>query len=172
MYPEAYLDYLVHFHGDRDYFECHEVLEEYWKQLKEDKRSVWVGLILVAVANYHYRRNNLNGAYKSLTKAIAILEEQKKLNQSLGLDRARFISLLTARAKHISTGVPYTSFNFPVTDGELLQKCLQLCEKKGLSWGSLSQAPSDIINRHISRDRGQVIQDRKEALKRRMEKKA
>lgn len=32
MYPAEYLEYLVYFHADRDYFECHEILEEYWKE--------------------------------------------------------------------------------------------------------------------------------------------
>ena len=32
QYPEAYTDYLCYFHGARDYFECHEVMEEYWKE--------------------------------------------------------------------------------------------------------------------------------------------
>ena len=27
-FPLKYIDFLVHFHGDRDYFECHEILEE------------------------------------------------------------------------------------------------------------------------------------------------
>ena len=33
VYPEAYIEYLMYFHGNRDYFECHEVLEEYWKEV-------------------------------------------------------------------------------------------------------------------------------------------
>lgn len=32
MYPEAYIEYLAEFHGSRDYFECHELLEEHWKK--------------------------------------------------------------------------------------------------------------------------------------------
>ena len=31
MYPTEYIQFLIHFHGDYDYFECHEILEEYWK---------------------------------------------------------------------------------------------------------------------------------------------
>ena len=30
-YPEAFISYLIEFHATRDYFECHELLEEYWK---------------------------------------------------------------------------------------------------------------------------------------------
>ena len=45
MYSQAYIDYLVHFHGDRDYFECHELLEEHWKKTKEDT-AILFGLAL------------------------------------------------------------------------------------------------------------------------------
>ena len=59
-FPQKYIEYLVHFHGDRDYFECHEILEEYWKKIDNgNKESIWVGLIQLAVANYHHRRKNL-----------------------------------------------------------------------------------------------------------------
>ncbi|MCD2486520.1 DUF309 domain-containing protein, partial [Staphylococcus aureus] len=51
MYPKAYIDYLVEFHATRDYFECHEILEEYWKEDPPKKRKrYWVGFIELAVA--------------------------------------------------------------------------------------------------------------------------
>lgn len=79
MYPDAYIQFLVHFHGDRDYFECHEILEEYWKEtIKGDKQSIWVGLIMLAVSNYHFRRNNNSGAQRTLQKAISIFENKKR----------------------------------------------------------------------------------------------
>ncbi len=45
MYPNAYLDYLVYFHGHRDYFECHEVLEEYWKKDQAGKKRFSLGCL-------------------------------------------------------------------------------------------------------------------------------
>ncbi len=62
MYPKAYIDYLVEFHATRDYFECHEILEEYWKEDPPKKRKrYWVGFIQLAVALYHHRRQNTAG---------------------------------------------------------------------------------------------------------------
>lgn len=50
-YPQAYIEYLEYYHGARDYFECHEVLEEYWKENPSSPLSAaWVGLIQLAVA--------------------------------------------------------------------------------------------------------------------------
>ncbi len=57
MYAKAYIEYLAHFHGTRDYFECHEVLEEHWKAVDPKNRSsVWVLLIQIAVSMYHARQ--------------------------------------------------------------------------------------------------------------------
>jgi len=39
MYPEPYLEYLIQFHAERDYFECHEILEEYWKSAPANERE-------------------------------------------------------------------------------------------------------------------------------------
>ncbi len=76
MYPTEYIQFLIHFHGDYDYFECHEILEEYWKTKPRGNRDDYlVGLIQVAVSLYHQRRTNWNGATKMMKSAITILEK-------------------------------------------------------------------------------------------------
>ena len=37
-YEPLYVAYLVYFNRDRDYFECHEVLEELWLERERDRR--------------------------------------------------------------------------------------------------------------------------------------
>lgn len=86
-FPTSYIQYLAHFHGDRDYFECHETLEEYWKATDAgNKKSIWVALILLAVSTYHHRRNNFPGAIRTLTKAEEIFSETKEATARLGID--------------------------------------------------------------------------------------
>ncbi|WP_218197281.1 DUF309 domain-containing protein, partial [Pseudomonas sp. 2995-1] len=60
-YPDAYIEYLIEFHGTRDYFECHEIMEEYWKKNKEKH---WHTLIQLAVAIYHERQHNYDGSLR------------------------------------------------------------------------------------------------------------
>ncbi|WJH34118.1 DUF309 domain-containing protein [Paenibacillus sp. CC-CFT747] len=75
-YPEEYRAYLVYFHAERDYFECHEILEEYWKSNPQDPLApAWVGLIQLAVGLYHERRSNTSGALKMLNGANSRLTE-------------------------------------------------------------------------------------------------
>lgn len=57
-----------------DYFECHEVLEELWKQQTGEDRQFTQGLIQIAVAIHHLKRNNEKGALKLFDRGLARLK--------------------------------------------------------------------------------------------------
>ncbi|WNS74093.1 DUF309 domain-containing protein [Bacillus sp. DTU_2020_1000418_1_SI_GHA_SEK_038] len=166
MYPNEYIDYLIHFHGDRDYFECHEILEEYWKKVDpKNKHSIWVGLILLAVSNYHHRRGNIGGAKRTLEKSIQILQKNRGQIEHLGLNKEKFLLELEKRQASLLEGSQYTSYNFPIMDTSLLTSCKDKCIQAGLNWCEDSDLNNeDIIHRHSLRDRRQVIQERLMAL--------
>lgn len=168
-YPASYIQYLAHFHGDRDYFECHEILEEYWKATDTgNKRSIWVALILLAVANYHHRRNNFSGASRTLTKAMEIFSTEEKAIIRLGIDPELLSELLVKRKENLLNKVPYTSYNLPLTDAELKKLCHAECKQNGFTWGTISDLNNpDLIHRHSTRDRTDVISDRQMALEER-----
>lgn len=164
MYPEAYIQFLVHFHGDRDYFECHEILEEYWKETKEGKQSIWVGLILLAVSNYHFRRGNKDGAGRTLKKAIGIFQNQRNPFQ-LGMPLTELVDSLKKQLIAIEKGKAYTSINLPITDRELLEECQRRCNEKGFIWGNDSNLGDlHLIHRHSVRDRSEVLKERHNAI--------
>jgi len=172
MYPHEYLSYLVHFHADRDYFECHEILEEYWKSLSNESRSaVWVGLIQIAVGLYHHRRGNFAGAKKMLASAIRILHKHAAEVERLALDVNTLTSLLTERLSRIQSGEPYESLELPITDAALLEACRQLAAQKGLVFGQRSDLSNDyLLHKHTLRDRTDVIEERKRSLKQKQAK--
>ncbi|TYR82540.1 DUF309 domain-containing protein [Priestia megaterium] len=162
MYPQAYINYLVHFHGDRDYFECHEVLEEHWKSAEKEKRElVWVGLIQIAVSLYHHRRGNLIGAERTMNKAIAILDKQQTHLSNLGLDPATLLELLHTHLRLIKKKCDYSSFNLPINDVQLVNLCKGHPLMKQFVWLSPSDLQNEaIINRHKLRDRSDIIAER------------
>ncbi|QFT89464.1 hypothetical protein FIU87_12465 [Bacillus sp. THAF10] len=166
MYPKAYLDYLYHFHCDRDYFECHEVLEEYWKEKAVEEREIhWVGLIQIAVGLYHHRRSNFNGAKKMLLNARAITKKTTGKLEALGLDSCKLINLLDERIKAIQQMKPYTSMNLPISSSELQISCERLATNKNFVWGTKSNlADESLIHRHSLRDRTDVIHERQRQL--------
>ena len=172
-YPKSYIQYLAHFHGDRDYFECHEILEEYWKATDTgNKKSIWVAFILLAVSNYHYRRNNFAGAQRTLNKAYKIFLQERQSCHRLGISHESLIETLKKREKNLLNTSPYTSFDLPILDPELIKLCQAECKDNGFKWCTKSD-PNDLnlIHRHSSRDRSDVIADRKLALEERNKEK-
>ncbi|NKE04945.1 DUF309 domain-containing protein [Mesobacillus selenatarsenatis] len=165
-YPISYIQYLAHFHGDRDYFECHEILEEYWKATDAgNKKSIWVALILLAVSNYHHRRKNFSGALRTLDKSLEIFSNDKDAVNQLGIDPDLLSGTLRKRKENLLNKIPYTSFNLPLVDKELERLCLEECRQNGFTWGTGSNLENfDLIHRHSQRDRSDVITDRQMAL--------
>lgn len=170
MYPKQYIEFLAHFHGDRDYFECHEILEEYWKEIdKNNKQSVWVGLILLAVSCYHHRRNNFNGAIRTLHKAIVICNRNKQEIISLGIDFEQLLKDLESKLSEIRINKKnYIPYYIPFTDTDLQTVITNCCQEKNmLIDGTYKLADESLIHRHKVRDRSNVIAERNEALQRR-----
>jgi uncharacterized protein len=159
-YPKEYLDFLIHFHCDRDYFECHEVLEEYWKETDPGNRdSIWVGLIQSAVGFYHFRRENRNGAARILKKGLENLKQHPKSLTKLGLDPEQLCSILEKSLENIKSGKEYQSVNLPLTD-DLKRLVDTKCSEVGIQ----AVVPPSILHRHSMRDRTEVIRMREEAL--------
>ncbi|WP_445492117.1 DUF309 domain-containing protein [Niallia sp. 03133] len=170
MYPKPYLLYLVHFHADRDYFECHEILEEYWKEVDAaNKQSIWVAFILLAVSCYHHRRGNFAGASKTLKKSYSLFKQNQNDVPSFGLDPSLLFSLLDGMIANIKNKTAYEMMYLPIQDHNLEKQCQELCSELGLCWKQTKTAVYDIIHRHLTRDRSMVIKERdaaKEAKKR------
>ncbi|SDN84331.1 hypothetical protein SAMN04487897_105121 [Paenibacillus sp. yr247] len=161
QYPEAYTNYLLYFHAHRDYFECHEVMEEFWKEHPGDERSrTYVALIQIAVGMYHIRRGNRTGAVKMLQSAEK--NAQAAHVSSLGLDAVKLQELINQTWNQIERdGYRYEDINLPITDPKLIACCLEESTRRGLTW----QAPSPmadelLIQKHTRRDRSDVIEER------------
>jgi predicted metal-dependent hydrolase len=161
-YPKAYIDYLIYFHAERDFFECHEVLEHYWKEHPGDSLSTaYVGLIQVAVSLYHQRRRNLAGALKMLRSAVNLLKDDDL--SRLGIDANEFYKLLLACLERLESpaGFQYEDMNIPLADPGLQAACLEYCRSNRLVWQSSSNmADTHLINKHTLRDRTSVIEER------------
>jgi uncharacterized protein len=160
VYPEAYLKFLTHFHGDRDYFECHEVLEEYWKEIDPgNRKSVWVGLIQVAVGFYHFRRENRNGAYRMISKGKKLLGDHSQCLVTLGIDPQKLQEVLEDTLIDINSEAMYESIDLPLIK-ELQQVCLSERNSR-----TREEVPEILIHRHKLRDRSEVIKSRETALR-------
>ena len=169
MYPEAYIEYLAEFHGSRDYFECHELLEEHWKKDPPGKRKLyWVGLIQLAVALYHQRRGNFTGAKRLMANSLRTLEAEQAAVEALGLDHGRLVSLMRRTCQKIEAHSPYESIMLPIRDPRLIHACQKVCEQKSYHWGQKSpETDAFLVHKHRLRDRTEVLTEREKEIARR-----
>jgi predicted metal-dependent hydrolase len=164
-YPQAYIEYLIYFHAERDFFECHEVMEEYWKEHPGDPlSSAYVGCIQTAVSMYHQRRGNRPGAVKMLRSALNMFTDADLVK--LGIAAAEFRARLTERLELLAEpDFQYSDLNIPLSDSELTALCLELCAERQLIWQSTSNLTDTyLIHKHTLRDRGPVVTERERSI--------
>ncbi len=152
IYPEAYIKYLLYFHADRDYFECHEVLEDHWKRVpKPERESHWVTLIQIAVALYHERRGNLKGAeilYRRLEKRI---DKDQEALHALGLDQRQLHKDIMERKRFLGKQ-PFVDYNLPLNDQALIDECRERSAKEVKEWQKASQLEDHaLVHKHRER---------------------
>src|ERR1700691_2963672 len=70
----------------REFFRCHEVLEELWTPMRGPHRLFLQALIHFAVAFYHQQRHNPLGAERQLRKALRKLDRYLPMYE--GVDTA------------------------------------------------------------------------------------
>ncbi|TVY08272.1 DUF309 domain-containing protein [Paenibacillus cremeus] len=87
-YDPLYVQFVYYFNIERDYFECHEVMEELW--LEEGRDPLYQGLLQVAVGLYHYQNGNPSGSVKLFTAALEKLQGHPP--ETLGIDLAQVVS--------------------------------------------------------------------------------
>lgn len=129
-YDPLYVEFLYYFNIDRDFFECHEVMEELW--LEEGRSLLYQGLLQVAVGLHHFSYGNASGSAKLFAFGIEKLKPYRNSHQSqqLGIDLDRLIEdaeLYVTRLQRIDQQpLEFYLFNILITDPELQAKVDEL----------------------------------------------
>jgi predicted metal-dependent hydrolase len=69
-----------------EYFEAHEELEEEWREAIESERDFLQGMVHVAVAWHHARRENRPGCERQLEKAERRLTSYRPRHRGVDVD--------------------------------------------------------------------------------------
>lgn len=161
-----YVDYCTYFNGNQDYFECHEVLEEYWKEAAPgDKDHVLVGLVQLATGMYHWRRGNFNGSARILTKSLHNLQRNRSSDFLQPLDGRLLEQQLTDAIEAVNQRKHFQPFKLSILDPELEETVTS----------KIAELPYEneefLLHKHMLRDRSEVLEAReaKIALKRNSE---
>ena len=161
MHP-LYIEYCTYFNGNQDYFECHEVLEEYWKEAApRDKGHALVGLVQLATGLYHWRRGNLNGSARILTKSLHNLQQNRRSPFLQPLDDKLLEKQIAESIDAIDQRKPFQPFKLVILDEELQQAVASKIEALPL------QDEEFLLHKHMLRDRSEVLEAReaKKALR-------
>jgi len=122
-YDWRFVRFLHLFNTERDYFECHEVMEDLW--MDDGRDPFWQGLLQVAVALFHARNGNAGGAVKLMTAGLDKLS--RRTGRAAGIDVPRLITDGTRWLERLQSGgapPPFEPIAIRVTDPELAQAVL------------------------------------------------
>jgi predicted metal-dependent hydrolase len=74
--------------NQKDFFECHEILEDIWFDTRDDSRNFYQGMLHIAVGLYHLtKKSNSQGTIIQLNKAIAKLSQYKENYNGVNLKK-------------------------------------------------------------------------------------
>lgn len=160
-----FINFIVYFNRNQDYFECHEELEEYWKSIPHfTKEHPLTSFILLSTGLYHWRRGNFDGAYRTLVKAESKLHAFDAFDARYkeGIDYQKLVSDMQRSIRNVKNREPFTPFPIILTS-ESLQRSVE----KAASRMELLPAGSDaVIHKHMLRDRSDILQEREKKKRR------
>lgn len=146
--------FVHYFENKRDYFECHEIMEDYWKSKSHyTKQDFEVVLILLATGLYHLRRNNNTGAVRTLKKAQLTLQQNDFSTYHQFID----INNLDKTLSSLIESEKYRKITFPLKS----EIRVLFTEQYGIQPNLIND---EIIHKHITRDRTEIINARLAAL--------
>jgi predicted metal-dependent hydrolase len=77
----------ITFFNRREYFACHEVLEEAWQEATKEDREFYQGFVQLATAlHLRFHRGGHKGTINLLTQALVHLENYRPQYQNVDVD--------------------------------------------------------------------------------------
>ena len=156
-----FIQFIINFNNEKDYFECHEVGEEYWKAVApKDKMHPLTGWIQLAVGMYHWRRSNYPGALRSFIRAKVKLADASVWVE--GFDHEKLIQQLSYSIEAVTNRKSFQAYSIPVISKELLEAV----ETYISDHPNAPQDPYYIMHKHRLRDRSSIISLREQKKRR------
>ncbi|AXH98829.1 DUF309 domain-containing protein [Sporosarcina sp. PTS2304] len=161
-YHPHFLHFIVYFNDNQDYFECHEVLEEYWKEQKDfSKQHPLTGYILMATGLYHWRRGNVTGAAKTMRNALQRFQQMpatySEYKDEVAIDEV--IEQLRNALERLESGQDFSAFTLRISPA------LQLAVNQTKPAELLPKNSDAVIHKHMLRDRSDILLQREEKKK-------
>lgn len=100
---DVWIKFIYQFENQRNYFECHEIMEELWKKNTTDlsKNNHYVVLLQFSVSLHHLQKSNYQGAQKLLNSLFSHLDDHSIILLNDVIDYQDFTKKLTTQQKNI-----------------------------------------------------------------------
>lgn len=160
LFHPLFVEYCAYFNDHQDYFECHEVLEDYWKTCApRDRLHPLVGYVQLATGMYHYRRGNTVGALRILAKAKKNLQQHTQSPFVEYIDLHDLLVKIDGAIEAMLAGEAFRPFQLLLTN----EKLQQLAFEKAVSLPA--QVEHYVLHKHMLRDRSDIVALREEKLR-------
>ncbi|GGA25342.1 DUF309 domain-containing protein [Psychrobacillus lasiicapitis] len=156
-----FVQFIKEFNGTKDYFECHELLEDYWKEVSQARKNhPLTAFILLSTSMYHWRRGNITGAIKTMNGSIKRFVET---SPSVYYDTINYTKLMQDTTHSISLLKEKKAFQqFTI---ELMNEQLErLVDALGIT---TEEDLHFLTHKHMLRDRSEILIERERQKKRR-----
>lgn len=113
---KRYLKFIEVFQNERDFFECHEILEDVWvEETKcETRKHVAINLLLISVGLLHWRNKNFKGSVQVLENSLNNYEEVSFLIEELGIDSKELKDMIQDTISKIKKQKDYEELYLPL----------------------------------------------------------
>lgn len=163
LHHPLFIQYIIHFNFHEDYFECHEVGEDYWKSVApKDKMHPLAGWIQMAVGMYHWRRSNYPGALHSFIRAKDKLTDAGVWTE--GFDTELLAEQLSGSISAVTARQEFLPYKLPVVSSELEDAVAAYME----AHPSELHEPYFLMHKHRLRDRTSIINLREQKKRRKL----
>ena len=80
--------------NDKQFYDCHDILEALWFEAMEPEKSLYQGILQIAVGCYHLENHNLRGATILVGEGLRRLRHSEETEYA-GFDIADFVTQAT-----------------------------------------------------------------------------
>ncbi|MFJ8065180.1 DUF309 domain-containing protein [Psychrobacillus sp. NPDC096426] len=160
-----FVQFLKEFNDTHDYFECHELLEDYWKEVSQaDKNHPLTAFILLSTSMYHWRRGNITGAIKTMNGSIKRFAETFPSSYYETINYVKLMQHATHSINIMKEKITFQRFAIELTNEELqhLVGALEIPSSSDLHF---------LTHKHMLRDRSEILieRERQKEMRKRLE---
>ncbi|MCQ8211327.1 DUF309 domain-containing protein [Cetobacterium somerae] len=112
---ERYYEFIDVFQNQRDFFKCHEILEEVWIEETRCKtrNHVSINLLLIAVGLYHWKNKNIKGAIQVLENSLNNYDNVSLELEKLNIDSKELKKIIQLKLSELRNGKEYQDVYLP-----------------------------------------------------------